>query len=113
MPTIPLSEAMVVWTANRAPWLESRKSAPAGSIAVVHWPDETGAWGRYPSSVGACDQDWQEGDDNYRLQRLADLIGQLGARDNMNMEHVAEALKGIEGIERISAFKPRKVADGE
>lgn len=107
MSSIPLAEAMIVWTANRQPWLNTRNAAPPGSIAVVHWPDDQGAWTRYPSSTGACDLDWRQGDDSYRFQRLANLIEQFSTLDNMNMEHVAEALKAIDGIAEIRNFKPQ------
>jgi hypothetical protein len=110
MPAIPLDEAMIVWTANREPWLKPGNWAPAGSIAVVHWPDDRDAWTRYPSSYGACDSEYRDGDDDHRLQSLADLVKQFQEYDNMNMEHVAEALRAIDGIERIAKFKgnPRR-----
>jgi hypothetical protein len=105
MPAIKLDEAMVVWTANRGPWLEAGNWAPAGSVAVVHWPDDKNAWTRYPSSYGACNSEYREGSDADRLQSLADLWEQFSKEDNMNMDHVAEAFRAIEGIERIAGFK--------
>ena len=107
MPSIPLAEAMIVWTANREPWLDAPNAAPPGSIAVVHWPDDRSAWTRYPSSTGACDLDWRDGDDDYRLQRLANLVRQFAEQDNMNMEHVVEAFMAIEGIENLTDFRPQ------
>ena len=105
MPAIPLAEAMIVWTPRNELWLTEGNWAPAGSIAVVQWPDDRNAWTRYPSSAGACDRDWQEGDDNYRLQQLANLVGQWLDEQNMNPEHVAEALRAIDGVERLRDFK--------
>ena len=107
MPTIPLKDAMIVWTANQDPWTKEGNWAPAGSIAVVHWPDDQNAWSRFPASYGACTGDYREGDDDYRLQSLANLVGQFRTEDGMNMEHVFEALSVIEGIERIKEFIPR------
>jgi hypothetical protein len=98
---------MIVWTANRDPWLDSGNWAPAGSIAVIHGPDLHSAWNRYPSSYGACTAEYRDGDDNHRLQRIADLWRQFQDDDNMNMNHVAEAFRIVEGIERLSDFKGR------
>lgn len=112
MPAIPLAKAMIVWTPNREPWTTSNRVAPPGSIAVVHWPDDRGAWKRYPYSDGACGRGWDAGDD-YRLQRLAELLEQFLHRDNMNMEHVVEALQAIEGIERLATYLGRSREEEE
>ncbi len=107
MPAIPLSKAMIVWTPNREPWTNTAEAAAPGSIAVVEHPDDRGAWTRYPCSVGACSTDWQEGNDEYRLQELANLVGQLIGADRMNPDHVIEALRAIDGYERLAGLTPQ------
>jgi hypothetical protein len=96
MPSIPLAEAMVVWTPDTELWRNSRNAAPAGSIAVVHWPDDRDAYQRYPKSDCAGSHDWHEGNVAYRLDRLAKLVGQLIEEEGLNPEHVSEALRAID-----------------
>lgn len=108
MKKIKLEDAIVLWTANHEPWTTPGNWAPAGSITVLdNKKDDLNAWTRYPSSFGACNGDYVEGDDDYRLQQLADLIEQLRTDDGMNINHVVEAFSSIEQIERIVDFKPR------
>lgn len=112
MPAIPLANAMIVWTPNRGVWLTAKNCAPPGSIAVVHGPDDRNAWTRYPLSYGFCNADYQQGDDAYRLQRLADLLEQFKQQDNMDMSHVIEAFRAIEGIEQIKDYKGKSPQGG-
>ena len=96
MPSIPLADAMIVWTPNTDLWRENHKAAPAGSIAVVEAPDDRGAFLRYPKSDCACNKDWQDGDTSYRIERLARLVGQLIEEEHLSPEHVGEAIRIID-----------------
>jgi hypothetical protein len=96
MPAIPLKEAMIVWTPDSDLWRQNRRASPAGSIALVHWPEHKSAWTRFPKSDGACAADWQNGSDEYRMDRLARLVRQLLEQEGIPQEHVSQVLRGIE-----------------
>ena len=96
MPAIPLERAMVVWTPNTAPWQGMGNAAPAGSIAVVEWPDDRHAYTRYPKSDCAGTREWLDGSTEYRLERLARVVGQLLEEEHLNPRHVSQALRAID-----------------
>ena len=108
MPKIALCDTMIVWTRNKRRYRKIPSFAPPGSIVAFHGPDDTGAFARFPASAGCCDRDWREGDDAWRLARLAELVLQWVMEDGIRPDHVQQALRVIAGVERLDPILYRK-----
>ena len=109
MPAIELADALIAWTPGNQGFEDDATCAPPGSIVVVQGPDDRNALNRFPCREGAGDRDWDESDDGYRLQLLADLVDQLVNAEEVRAAHVSEALRAIEGIERLRGYRARSL----
>lgn len=97
-------DAMIVWTPNRDLWL----GRPAtGEIAVTTIPEHP-SLKRHPMSVGACDLNWRETDDEGRRELMQKYFTQMIHRDHLDETAVRSAIAEIDEFKKInfSAEKP-------
>ncbi|TPO05154.1 hypothetical protein [Mesorhizobium sp. B1-1-5] len=103
------ADAMVVWTPNRAPFLEN---ATRGRVAVTGIPEDPETKG-FTHSVGVCDRGWREKSEAERQKALHRLADQMIKRDNILSGDLEEAFDQIEGWPGIGNAPFDKPSRGE
>ncbi|WP_375464617.1 hypothetical protein [uncultured Methylobacterium sp.] len=87
------SEAIVVWTPVR--WADM-KPETAGQVAVLTYPDTTGATGRYMMTAGAVFSGLKTLSEEARIARLFIDFQTLVVRDGLDPQAVHRAFLAID-----------------
>ena len=97
-------EAMILWTPNREPFLNS---SLAGTVVVTEIPEDP-LMRMHPMSVGACDHNWVATDEAGRAQLMQRYFSQMLHRDNIPEDTIIDALSNIIEFEdvRFSTARP-------
>ncbi len=95
MQSIPLENAMILWTRTSVVGgPSSRFAATVGEVEIVEHPPRFGGRSKqFASSYGACNAEWRNSEE--RLQRLFWLFNTLTVRDGMDPKVTHEAFLAI------------------
>ena len=86
------SDAMIVWTPNREPFLETPSR---GKVAVTTIPEHP-ATTDHTHSAGACDHDWKTITESERQERIRELARQMVEEDNIPKDEIDRELAKID-----------------